>query len=45
MTDARWSDFYNTMVKAGVVQPGIDYKKAYTLEFVNKNVGLDLRPK
>jgi NitT/TauT family transport system substrate-binding protein len=45
MTDARWSDFYNTMVKAGVVQPGIDYKKAYTLQFVNKNVGLDLRPK
>jgi NitT/TauT family transport system substrate-binding protein len=28
-----------------VVQPGIDYKKAYTLQFVNKNVGLDLRPK
>jgi NitT/TauT family transport system substrate-binding protein len=28
-----------------VVQPGIDYKKAYTLQFVNKGVGLDLRPK
>jgi NitT/TauT family transport system substrate-binding protein len=45
MTDQRWSDFYNTMVKAGVVKPGIDYKKAYTLQFVNKGVGLDLRPK
>jgi NitT/TauT family transport system substrate-binding protein len=28
-----------------VVKPGIDYKKAYTLQFVNKAVGLDLRPK
>ena len=45
MTDQRWSDFYNTMVKAGVVKAGIEYKKAYTLEFVNKGVGLDLRPK
>jgi NitT/TauT family transport system substrate-binding protein len=45
MTDQRWSDFYNTMVKAGVVKAGIDYKKAYSLQFVNKGVGLDLRPK
>ena len=45
MTDDRWSGFYNTMVKAGVVKAGIDYKKAYTLQFVNKGVGLDLRPK
>src|SRR5579862_2633002 len=45
MTDERWSGFYNTMVKAGVVKAGIDYKNAYTLEFVNKGVGLDLRPK
>ena len=45
MTDERWSGFYNTMVKAGVVKPGIDYKKAYTLQFVNKGVGLGLRPK
>jgi NitT/TauT family transport system substrate-binding protein len=45
MTDERWSGFYNEMVKAGVVKPGIDYKKAYTLQFVNKGVGIDLRPK
>ena len=45
MTDERWSDFYNTMVKAGVVKAGIDYKKAYTTQFVNKGVGLELRPK
>ena len=45
MTDERIKSFYDTMVKAGVVKPGLDYKKAYTLEFVNKGVGLDLRPK
>ncbi len=31
MSDARWSDFFNKMVRAGVVKPAIDYKKAYTL--------------
>ena len=45
MTDARVKSFYDAMVKAGVVKPGLDYKKAYTLQFVNKGVGLDLRPK
>jgi NitT/TauT family transport system substrate-binding protein len=45
MTDERWRGFYETMVKAGVVKSGIDYTKAYTLQFVNKGVGLDLRPK
>jgi NitT/TauT family transport system substrate-binding protein len=33
------------MVKAGVVKADIDYKKAYTTKFVDKGVGLDLRPK
>jgi NitT/TauT family transport system substrate-binding protein len=45
MNDGRVKSFYDQMVKAGVVRPGLDYKKAYTLEFVNKGVGLDLRPK
>jgi NitT/TauT family transport system substrate-binding protein len=45
MTDARIKAFYDQMVKAGVVKPGLDYKKAYTLQFVDKGVGLDLRPK
>ena len=45
MNDARVKSFYDEMVKAGVVKAGLDYKKAYTLEFVNKGVGLDLRPK
>jgi NitT/TauT family transport system substrate-binding protein len=45
MTDARMKDFFDKMVKAGVVKPDIDYTKAYTTKFVNKGVGLDLRPK
>ena len=45
MTDARQKDFYDKMAKAGVVAAGLDYTKAYTLRFVNKKVGLDLRPK
>ena len=44
MTDARWKDFFNKMVETGVVKAGIDYKKAYTLQFVNKGVGLGFRP-
>jgi NitT/TauT family transport system substrate-binding protein len=45
MTDERIKNFYEAMVKAGVEKPGLDYKKAYTLQFVNKGVGLDLHPK
>jgi NitT/TauT family transport system substrate-binding protein len=45
MTDDRVKSFYDSMVKAGVVKAGLDYKKAYTLQFVDKGVGLELRPK
>jgi NitT/TauT family transport system substrate-binding protein len=40
MTDARWKDFFDTMVKAGVFKPSLDYRRAYTLAFVNKKVGM-----
>jgi NitT/TauT family transport system substrate-binding protein len=43
MTDARMQDFYDKMVKAKVIPEGIDIKKSYTLQFVNKGVGLDLK--
>ncbi len=45
MTDARWKDFFGKMVEIGMVDARTDYRKAYTLQFVNKGVGLDLRPK
>ena len=40
MTDARWRDFFDTMSKAGVYRKDIDFRKAYTLQFVNKKVGM-----
>jgi NitT/TauT family transport system substrate-binding protein len=45
MTDARMASFFDKMVRAQVVRSDIDYRKAYTLRFINKGVGLDLRPK
>jgi NitT/TauT family transport system substrate-binding protein len=45
MTDARWKSFFDEMVEVGMVDARADYKQAYTLQFVNHRVGLDLRPK
>jgi NitT/TauT family transport system substrate-binding protein len=45
MTDAHMKGFFDKMVRAGVVKPSIDVTKAYSLQFVDKGVGLDLRPK
>jgi NitT/TauT family transport system substrate-binding protein len=45
MTDARMKSFYDKMVRAGVVNAGVDYKQAFTTQFVNKGVGMKLRPK
>ena len=45
MTDERMADFFGKMVRAGVVKRDVDFRKAYTLRFINKGVGLDLRPK
>jgi NitT/TauT family transport system substrate-binding protein len=43
MTDARMKDFFDKMVRAGVAKANLDYRKAYTLQFVNKKIGLDLK--
>ena len=40
MTDERWKRFYEEMSEAGAFAKGVDYKAAYTLEFVNKKVAL-----
>jgi NitT/TauT family transport system substrate-binding protein len=40
MTDARWRDFFDTMSKAGVYPKDLDFRKAYTLQFINKKVGM-----
>jgi NitT/TauT family transport system substrate-binding protein len=45
ISDARMVNFFDKMVRAGVVKRDVDYRKAYTLRFANKGVGLNLRPK
>ena len=45
VTDVRMKSFFDQMVRAGVVKAGLDYRKAYTTQFVNKGVGVELRPK
>lgn len=41
MTDARWTEFYDSMVKVGVFEAGIDVSQAYTTEYVCKGLGVD----
>ncbi|WP_006912867.1 ABC transporter substrate-binding protein [Salinisphaera shabanensis] len=36
MTDARWQQTFNFMREAGMVDADVDYKKAYTLKFVQQ---------
>jgi NitT/TauT family transport system substrate-binding protein len=38
MTDDRWQSLYNELVEFEIINPDIDYKQAYTLEFTNKGV-------
>ena len=45
MTDARMAHFFQQMVKAGLFPADLDYRRSYTLRFINKGVGLDLRPR
>ena len=42
MTDERMKDFFDKMVKAGVLPADLDYKRAYTLQFVDKGIGVEL---
>lgn len=39
MTAERWQGFYDSMVAVGVLPPGLDARRAHTLEFVNKGIG------
>jgi NitT/TauT family transport system substrate-binding protein len=43
MTDARWQDFFALTVETGLYPEDLDLSRAYTLQFVNKGVGLDLK--
>lgn len=43
MTNERWQKFYDEMVLAGVYDGSVSVHSAYTLEFVNQGIGLDLK--
>jgi NitT/TauT family transport system substrate-binding protein len=45
ITEARVKSFFDKMARAGVVKPTLDWRRAFTTQFVNKRVGIDLRPK
>ncbi|MCB1990495.1 MAG: ABC transporter substrate-binding protein, partial [Geminicoccaceae bacterium] len=44
MTDARWESFFLQAVDWGIVEPDLPWRAGYTLEFVNRGVGNELRP-
>ena len=37
--DERWKRFYDTCAEVGTAPKGLDIRKAYSLEFINKGVG------
>lgn len=43
MTDERWQSFFAVMSEQGLYPRDLDWRKAYTLRFVNKGHGLALR--
>jgi NitT/TauT family transport system substrate-binding protein len=43
MTHERWASFWAKTLEWGVYPPDMPYREAYTLDFVNKGVGLDLK--
>ncbi len=45
MTEARNKSFFDKMAQAGVVKADLDWRKSFDLRFVNKRVGVELRPK
>ncbi|GAC1338187.1 MAG: ABC transporter substrate-binding protein [Acetobacteraceae bacterium] len=45
MTDARWEDFFRSMQQQGLYKADLDWHQAYTLRFVDKGVGVAMRPK
>ena len=43
MTAARWNEFLRTMAQEGVYPADLDASRAYTTQFVNKRVGMELK--
>lgn len=43
MTEARWKEFADIYIKAGIYPASLDYKKAFTAQFVNKKHAIEMR--
>ena len=43
MSERRWRDFHAVMAEQGLYPKDLDWKKAYTLQFVNKKAGMPKR--
>ena len=43
MTEARWNDFLTFAKDAGIYPANLDISGVYTLDFVNKEVGMELK--
>ncbi len=40
MTEARWQDFFSGMAKAGLYPADMNFRPAFTLQFVDRKVGM-----
>jgi NitT/TauT family transport system substrate-binding protein len=40
MTEKRWREFFDTMANAGIYPKDLDFRKAFSLQFVDKKVGM-----
>jgi NitT/TauT family transport system substrate-binding protein len=43
MTDERWRSFFDFTARVGLYPADLDLSRAYTTQFVNKKVGMDLK--
>jgi NitT/TauT family transport system substrate-binding protein len=43
MTNARWKNFFDTMAATGLYKPDLDYKRAFTTDFVNRKYGMEMK--
>ena len=41
MSNARWNEFFQMMVAEGLYPKEMNVTEAYTLQFVNKRVGIE----
>jgi len=45
MSEARWREFCDAMTKAGLYPASLDFRRAFTLQFVNQKVGMPIGAK